>query len=508
MKRTKIYCAILLVLSLLCSSNFTVMAWGTEFAINWLVNFEDGVSGYVYAPTPYGFIVENYDNETQTAYTALIDDSGYVIPPTTKNFNSVSDCGLIEYEVYNPYHVGVMDLNGNVVISADKYDSIFVITEDRFLVDVRENVDEYNFISHQGIIDSKGNEIVPIDKYTFDEIHESFNHFQNFRVYDENDNIAIIDYNGNFLVPFGTDDNAEPTCIADRYLTYDETQNKSYLRKQDGSNIAEFNGKARFVPYNYIEVSEEDENHNITAYEYDMDGNLINVFEYGNGGRPFVYKDINDDKTRYQVEDFYDEKNGWYDVITDTFTGNTYTFDNSDYHIDWIYDNGLVKVLSSDWTDVGLVTMNHDVVIPFGEYDSIRYCEELNIFALGKDGKIAIAKIDPVTVNVSGKNVIFDQNPVSKDGRTLVPLRAIFEALGATVDWDGNTQTITSTFLNTTIKLTVGTNKMYVNGQEVILDVPAEVINNRTLVPVRAISQAFGFSVEWDSNTRTVYITK
>ena len=508
MKRTKIYCAILLIISMLCSSNFAVMASGTEFAINWLVNFEDGVSGRVYAPTPFGFIVEDYNDENDTLLTALVDDSGYVISPTTRRFTSVTASGLIPYEIYEPYSCSVMDLDGNVIISADNYDCLDIIVDDRFMATIIEESD-IGYIFHMGIVDSNRNEIVPIGKYNFDVIHEVYSYFQNFKVYDENDNIGIIDYNGNFLVPFGADNNANPLCIADRYLTYDEAQNKSYIRKQDGSNIAEINGRAEFIPFNYLEVAEEDENHNITTYEYDMDGNLVNVFEYGNSGRPLAFKDINDKKTRYKTDSVYNQETGrWIDIVTDTFTGNTYTFDNSDYHIDWIYDNGLVKVCSSDWTEVSLVTMNHDVVIPFGEYDSITYCKDLDIFALGKDGKIGIARISPITVNVSGKNVIFDQNPVAKDGRTLVPLRAIFEALGATVEWDGTTQTITSTFLNTTIKLTVNTNKMYVNDQEVILDVPAEVINNRTLVPVRAISEAFGCAVEWDSETRTVFVTK
>ena len=94
------------------------------------------------------------------------------------------------------------------------------------------------------------------------------------------------------------------------------------------------------------------------------------------------------------------------------------------------------------------------------------------------------------------------------DNRTMVPLRAIFEALGASVEWDGDTKTVTSVKGDTTVKLTVGENKLTVNGTEKALDVPGQIVENRTLVPVRAISEAFGCEVGWDAETRTVTITK
>ena len=90
--------------------------------------------------------------------------------------------------------------------------------------------------------------------------------------------------------------------------------------------------------------------------------------------------------------------------------------------------------------------------------------------------------------------------------RTMVPLRAIFEALGATVDWEEATQTVTSTKGDLTIKLTIGSNKLYRGDEEVTLDVPAQVVNDRTLVPVRAISESFGCQVDWDEATQTVTI--
>ena len=89
----------------------------------------------------------------------------------------------------------------------------------------------------------------------------------------------------------------------------------------------------------------------------------------------------------------------------------------------------------------------------------------------------------------------------------MVPLRAIFEALGASVEWNQETKTVTSTKGDTTIKLTIDSNTMYVNDNAVTLDSPACVVNDRTLVPVRAISEAYKTKVDWNGDTRTVTIS-
>ena len=112
-----------------------------------------------------------------------------------------------------------------------------------------------------------------------------------------------------------------------------------------------------------------------------------------------------------------------------------------------------------------------------------------------------------ITVKANGQLVNFDQPPIIIDGRTLVPLRAIFEALGATVDWNGNTQTVTSKKGSTSISLSIDSNSMYKNGKAVTLDVPAQLINDRTLVPARAVAEAFGCDVDWDDTTKTITIT-
>ncbi len=112
-----------------------------------------------------------------------------------------------------------------------------------------------------------------------------------------------------------------------------------------------------------------------------------------------------------------------------------------------------------------------------------------------------------ISVKINGMVQIYDQPPVIRHDRTLVPLRGIFEALGASVIWDSNSQTITAIKDDTLIKMKIGNSTALKNGSEIFLDVPAELINDRTMVPVRFISEALGAKVDWDGVTNTVLIT-
>ena len=92
-------------------------------------------------------------------------------------------------------------------------------------------------------------------------------------------------------------------------------------------------------------------------------------------------------------------------------------------------------------------------------------------------------------------------------GRFLVPMRGIFEALGATVHWDGDTRTVTGTKGDISVKLTIDSKITTVNNKKVELDVPATVIEGRTFVPARFISESLGANVEWDGERREAIIT-
>ena len=102
----------------------------------------------------------------------------------------------------------------------------------------------------------------------------------------------------------------------------------------------------------------------------------------------------------------------------------------------------------------------------------------------------------------------FAQQPVIESGTTLVPMRVCFEGLGATVDWNNNTQTVTSRRGNIEIKLSIGNRLAYVNGVTQTLSVPGKLVNGYTYIPLRFVGEALGDTVTWDGSTNTIKIYK
>jgi len=115
---------------------------------------------------------------------------------------------------------------------------------------------------------------------------------------------------------------------------------------------------------------------------------------------------------------------------------------------------------------------------------------------------------DEIRVLLNGQMLSFDVPPQIIDDRTMVPLRGIFEAMNASVDWDQATQTVTAILGDITVSLRIGSNELIRNGAVITLDVPAQIVNDRTLVPARAVAESFGANVDWDEATRTVIITQ
>lgn len=111
-----------------------------------------------------------------------------------------------------------------------------------------------------------------------------------------------------------------------------------------------------------------------------------------------------------------------------------------------------------------------------------------------------------VKIMINGQLVSFDVQPVIENGRTLVPFRGIGESIGASVNWEQSTRTITASKGDKTVTLKVGSTTAYINQNPVKLDAPPVIRNNRTLVPLRFFSEAFGASVLWQNATRTVII--
>lgn len=118
----------------------------------------------------------------------------------------------------------------------------------------------------------------------------------------------------------------------------------------------------------------------------------------------------------------------------------------------------------------------------------------------------AIVVLRQVPVYVDGKRIFFDVPPLVEDGRTLVPLRGVFEALGAGVVWDAATKTVKASFADREIIMKTGAWEALVNGKQVGLDAPARVVDGRTLVPLRFMSENLGATVHWQSNPPTIFV--
>jgi hypothetical protein len=112
-----------------------------------------------------------------------------------------------------------------------------------------------------------------------------------------------------------------------------------------------------------------------------------------------------------------------------------------------------------------------------------------------------------ISVMYNGRALETSAPPVEQNGRVLVAMRDIFEAMSASLAWDAASQTVTATHGSTEIVLTIGSTTAYVDSKAVALDVAAQLIDERTFVPLRFVAESTGAKVAWVPATRTVAIT-
>ncbi len=194
------------------------------------------------------------------------------------------------------------------------------------------------------------------------------------------------------------------------------------------------------------------------------------------------------------------DMNTWTEIAN--VTDNDY--DDGGFHVGWVTDTTPYRYVK--------VTVEDVKNIQGGNASALWGGKPQEVAIYGKpvghvDENVPLGQ--EILVGYDRKNIEFDsygQKPVIVNGRTLVPLRAIFEAMGANVNWDDATRTVTASRGDTTISLAIGSDQLYVNGEAKTLDVPAQIINNNTMVPVRAIAESFGCEVNWNDEARRVYI--
>ncbi|MFC0213083.1 copper amine oxidase N-terminal domain-containing protein [Paenibacillus chartarius] len=118
----------------------------------------------------------------------------------------------------------------------------------------------------------------------------------------------------------------------------------------------------------------------------------------------------------------------------------------------------------------------------------------------------ATAAEQPIQVQLDLQTITFEIDPLLEDGVTLVQLRPLFEATGIELTWNGESRTITGKKNNETLLLTIDSNKALVNGNEVMLEKAARIVDGNTLVPLRFVGEATGAVVAWHGDIRTIEI--
>lgn len=140
-----------------------------------------------------------------------------------------------------------------------------------------------------------------------------------------------------------------------------------------------------------------------------------------------------------------------------------------------------------------------DVTVNGGEYSNNAWDKE--------EIKVMIKHIYPDGDEESNTVAFQDQQPVIIDGRTLVPVRDVLESLDFNVEWNEKDKKVIVSKDKNTVTVPLNSKTIYKNSQSVSVDVPAQIINDRTMLPIRAIAEAFDLKVDWDDKTKSVIIT-
>lgn len=138
-------------------------------------------------------------------------------------------------------------------------------------------------------------------------------------------------------------------------------------------------------------------------------------------------------------------------------------------------------------------------------------CAAENETAKLQENTKIVLQIGNPTMVVNGIDKPIDENgtvPVIINDRTLLPVRAVVEEMGGTVAWNGETREVTLNCDENEIKLIIDSKDAYLNGEKTSLDTAPTIINDRTMLPIRFIAESFNFDVAWEEASQTITITK
>ena len=135
-----------------------------------------------------------------------------------------------------------------------------------------------------------------------------------------------------------------------------------------------------------------------------------------------------------------------------------------------------------------------------------RILKGLSLFLILFTCSLQTAAAASVNVTLNGKQLSFDTSPYIEDGRVLVPMRGVLESLGYSVHWQEHTKTVLAMKDGMDISLPLNSKTVTVNNEKVVIDVPANLHNSRTFVPLRFLAEYSGADVQWDAASSSVII--
>lgn len=318
-----------------------------------------------------------------------------------------------------------------------------------------------------------------------------------------NSPMYVYDRDFNLIKSIEFDDYVGSMFFKDGYFYF----LKEIVRK-DGWSASAFEDN---VVYKYYKGENFEKADEITAEEYSLAQNLKKLY----GGMRYTFKD----HYAYGEEgnEFYvDEKGAMYEIVRENsldikYSGVAKTSLKNGYVVYRQRNNNDKVYISLD--AVSLVEVYMDAEI--GEYVWTEVNDGKGYIHIGIENdkkhsyRVPVSQLTGFTkIKYNEKYLSFITPPVTENDRTLVPMRFLLEQMGATVDWNDEQQSITVKSGDDVIKFVVDENVAYVNGEAKTMDVPARLINDKTMIPLRFLAEEFGYKVEWDGETKTATIFK
>lgn len=213
-----------------------------------------------------------------------------------------------------------------------------------------------------------------------------------------------------------------------------------------------------------------------------------------------------------KIEDLFSLEFDDYSILDDTFEAVEYHIDGDRFWIDDIVfhcdkniecDWGMAKNEDGRFSVILRIFRNGDISSHELSFDVVNedgyilFSDTLSVFENYGREQFSDKNTSGITLYLNGEKLSFDVQPQIINGRTMVPMRKIFESLGTVVGWNNNTQKAISVKKGDVVSVSIGGQYLTVNGEQKLLDSPPVIISGRTLVPVRAIAESFNCDVEW-----------